>query len=191
VKAGAGQGGADPILAGAIAGNSNPNKYNPVYMLFGSAVHKAIEAAYRDENFGNRIFLERAVSTIGKALGRSGGSRWSYPDIFNFTTGGVYDIKAVGLESEGVQDAQSYVNQLNGLDSGRGVGARLGSAGAVGTSGTVKVWGYTVQYWSDVDGVISYERIGFPSPEVDPLLAPMGAAPWLLRLLETAPLVVP
>jgi len=191
VKAGAGQGGADPILAGAIAGNSNPNKYNPVYMLFGSAVHRAIEAAYRDENFGNRIFLERAVSTIGKALGRSGGSRWSYPDIFNFTTGGVYDIKAVGLESEGVQDAQSYVDQLNGLDGGRGVGARLGSAGAVGTSGTVKVWGYTVQYWSDVDGVSSYERIGFPSPEVDPLLAPMGAAPWLLRLLETAPLVVP
>jgi RHS repeat-associated protein len=157
----------------------SPYDYNPIYMLFGTAVHLAIESAYKAIN-RHVVFTESTISTIGKALGKPGGSIWDKVDIFDAKTGDLWDIKVAGSEAKGQADALHYVGQLTAIK----VHARPGSVNAPGTWGTVVVWGFVVEYWSDVPGVISYNRGKFGTPDFDPNLVPTSVLPWLLKLLK-------
>ncbi|HKO53850.1 MAG TPA: RHS repeat-associated core domain-containing protein [Polyangiaceae bacterium] len=168
----------------------DPEDYNPVYMVFGTAVHNAIGERYAEQHEGQRVFVNKALSTIARWFGKDASVllRWLIrPDIFNSTTGDLYETKAIASRSRGKAQAMAYVAALNQLK----IGAHLGPTDAAGTSGTVQVWGYAVEYYSPEPGVIVYERGwtgGSPSPQ-NVVVGVGAAAAAAAVLVKLAPLL--
>jgi hypothetical protein len=159
-------------------------EFNPIYMFFGKAAELKIVGDYMEHRPGNLVYSNLWVSTISKLLGNTFPNAQSLPDLFNASTNDLYEIKSVGNLGDAVKQAQRYVRQLTSL----GVPAHLGAATV---SGTVKVWGFTVDYWSPEPGVILYDRIDFRGPGLNLNEVPIYALPWLLRLLtRVAPAVL-
>src|SRR5690606_9273172 len=81
------------------------------------------------------------------------------PDIVNFDTLEIYEIKPLGLEGLGVQELQMYQNALNQA----GVPVRPGRMGAPGTYGVVtSPDGGVFEYGTATPGLIVYQPTNLP-----------------------------
>jgi hypothetical protein len=102
---------------------------------------------------------ERAMSTIAKNLKVPRPEIWRIrPDIYDPTTGAVYEIKPSSRLFEGMTEANTYVSEINKLVPGAAhLGASAFAPESVGTSGSFDFLIYHVRYSAPVDGVITYD----------------------------------
>jgi RHS repeat-associated protein len=144
----------------------------PPWLKFGNDVHDVIQQYYKDAHAGELVITDK---TIGGILTNMLGAHWlafgplaTRPDIYNATTGDVYEIKSLWHWSLGYATAELYVDLLNRF----GLSAQRGPSSDPGVSGLAVVQGNRlVTFWSPQRGVILYYEIAPPRPVWEPAYA--------------------
>jgi RHS repeat-associated protein len=124
----------------------------------GSLVGRAIGQGYANVHPADDVRVDRTLGTVADDYGHSRdafGNPAERPDIFNPTTGAVYEIKPRGAEALAAAEAEYYVAQLRAAGF---TNAHLGDSDDVGTTGAFDVWGFHINYSSPAAGVITYGR---------------------------------
>ena len=154
----------------------------PFSCYIGHEIHKAIAEQYRLQHPNEEVHDNtKTLLHIIKAAGidpRSTGILRELlalkPDIFNITTGDLYEIKPFNDQYQARLKMEKYVRYLNKA----GVAARPGDRFALGVVGVVPAPGGIAIYWSSQRGVIAYSyhrRILMPVRQPAEVLEPAQA----------------
>jgi RHS repeat-associated protein len=144
-----------------VAGPWSPGG-QPIPCYIGNEAHREIAQAYIDAHPGDEIYVNcvpiyTILDRMGvdpKDLPMLTQDLGMMPDIFNATTGEVYEIKPKGLLPLAMAEADMYVTALRA----GGADARLGTPGAPGTVGVLPAPGGVIEVESPFPGTIVYSR---------------------------------
>jgi len=130
-------------------------KWNLFHAWFGSAVGRAIGQEYAAEHPTDDVFVDTPIGVIaGKLkLPSAGTEPFKRPDIYNATTGKVYEIKAYPNQILAEEEAMQYSAWLRAVGAPASPGVGDGST----TSGRLRIWGMSVTYEQVGPGAIVYE----------------------------------
>ncbi len=137
----------------------------------GKVIHARIFLNYLDQHTDDDVYVNKAMSTtlyelniVDKGLGRSDlGIR---PDIWNTTTGDMYEIKPV---EQGAHTAKAqlitYILMANKFGKSD---VHAGNSDDPGTNGSFWLGKKFVRYWSPEPGVILYSKTIMNKPKLNP-----------------------
>jgi RHS repeat-associated protein len=150
---------------GIVPGPWAPPGRQPIRYYIGNEAHDAIAEAYRlghplDLVFTNTTPLQTIAGSLGMNPAALAPFQFLKPDIFNATTGEVYEIKPAGQELVALQRVLLYQRLLTSV----GLNVKLGRVGAPGTTGVVAAPGGAYVFASVFPGVISYKYVPKSSP---------------------------
>jgi hypothetical protein len=142
----------------------------PTSYYIGNTIHKAITAQYNAAHGNDTVYTNSTpVSTIA-GTGHEGSGRLR-PDIYNASTGDLYEIKSSNDAASAASDLSSKLIALKAA----GLSAQPGNSLDAGTYGVVPAPGGYAEYMSPAPGVIiySYHRgstVEKPAPNYMPAI---------------------
>jgi RHS repeat-associated protein len=161
---------------GSSVGPSPSRRPQPDQFILGNAAHKAIQDYYRMMHRGEVVFTDKTVGGILATVDHPGwlalGSLRQRPDIYNYTTGEVYEIKSMWNWSYAQATGELYSHYMAQF----GLPTMLGSPLDPGVHGfTVTTSGRFIDFYSPAPGVILYQEV-IPRPVPVPEPVPAEAA---------------
>lgn len=182
------------------------NKGQPPQLKFGSDVHRAIARYYMskhplDDVFANRFPISGILNRLGLGSFKATGQLRLRPDIYNATSGDLYEIKPFPNLAVALSQALMYVTimSLVKLPGGATLRVHFGAQIDPGARGVLIVDQRLVLFTSRAAGTIEYEA--FPlrrRPDPDPshawAYAALGAAAlavWKAAFTRGAPPAAP
>jgi RHS repeat-associated protein len=148
----------------------------PFNFYIGNNAHYEIALDYAGYHWDENLFLNvMPISTIVQELGLTPedgidvDQLTEMPDIFNASTGEVYEIKSYRQEALANEEAMMYVAKLR---SAGFANAHLGSSLAPGVSGYLPAPAGYFRFWSPRPGSIVYEYTQYRVPRGVPVVVP-------------------
>jgi RHS repeat-associated protein len=145
--------GSDRISAGGIIGPGewNPPGNQPISFYVGNEIHRAIGIQYTTTHSNDTVYTNyQPISTIAGVPYE--GSAMLRPDIYNLSTGDLYEIKSTNDAGSAAPD---MAKKLAALQTA-GMTVQPGDSLELGTYGVVPAPGGYAEYLSPAPGIILY-----------------------------------